>query len=159
MRRLVKSSAALILGSALLASNAIAGPATDALAACLADSTTGKDRKDMARWVFTVMASHPDMKTLSVVKPSDREEMDKKLAALFTKLMTETCPVQARAAMEKEGAAAFQGAFSVFGQLAMQELMSNPAVNASITEFTKYLDKAKIDAVFSKGSAAAPKAQ
>jgi hypothetical protein len=148
MRIIVTSLAALILGSAV-APSVQAASNIDALAACLADSTTGKDRKDMARWVFAGMSTHPDIMSLSNVKPSDRKEMDKTLAALFTRLMTENCPGQAKIVLEKEGPKGFEAAFGIIGKLAMQELMSDPSVNASFSNFVQYLDKEKIDSVFS----------
>jgi hypothetical protein len=27
---------------------------------CMADSSTGKDRKELARWIFVAMSSHPN---------------------------------------------------------------------------------------------------
>jgi len=55
-------------------------------------------------------------------------------------------------AMEKDGSEAFKIAFGVLGRLAMQELMSNPDVNASVAGFTKYIDKSKLDSGFSKST-------
>ena len=41
--------------------------ATDeALSRCLADNTSGRDRKDLARWVFFAMAAHPEIKQYTV---------------------------------------------------------------------------------------------
>jgi hypothetical protein len=150
MNKIVKTLAAVILGSVITSTSAIAGPATDALSACLADNTTGKDRKDMARWVFVGMASHPEIKNLSNVTDANRDELDRIIAALFTKLVTERCPVQAKLAMEKDGNAAFQAAFGIIGQLAMQELMSNPNVNSSFSKFSRYIDQNKMSSTFSK---------
>jgi hypothetical protein len=149
MKRIIVSMAAFILGSAVVAPSVHAASNIDALASCLADSTTGKDRKNMARWVFAGMSTHPDIMSLSNVKPSDRKEMDKTLAALFTRLMTENCPDQAKAVLEKEGPKGFEAAFAIIGKLAMQELMSDPNVNASFSNFVQYLDKGKIESVFS----------
>ena len=147
MKRIVTSLAAFILGSAIVVS-AQAPPSIDSLASCLADSTTGKDRKDMARWVFAGMSTHPDIMSLSNVKPSDRKEMDKTLAALFTRLMTENCPAQAKEVLEKDGPKGFEAAFGIIGRLAMQELMSDPNVNASFSNFVQFLDRSKIESVF-----------
>ena len=38
---------------------ALADSAAD-LSTCVADNTSGKQRKDLARWVFFAMAAHPD---------------------------------------------------------------------------------------------------
>src|ERR1035437_3924492 len=150
MKKFVTVLAAVAIGSTIAASPATAGSDTDALATCLADNTTGKDRKDMARWVFVGMSAHPEIRSLSNVTEKDRDDLDKMMTVMLTKLMTENCPSQAKAAMQNEGNAAFQAAFGVIGKLAMQELMSNPEVNSSFTKFSKYIDKNKMDSVFSK---------
>lgn len=149
MKTFVTAIAAVVVGSAVTVSSALAGSATDALSSCLADNTTGKDRKEMARWVFVGMASHPEIKTLSNVTQANRDELDKIMATMVTRLMTESCLTQARSAMEEDGSAAFQVAFGVVGKLAMQELMSNPRVNASFSDFAKYIDQKKLNSAFS----------
>lgn len=141
MKTFVTAIAAVVIGSVVTVSSALAAPATDALSTCLADNTTGKDRKEMARWVFVGMASHPEIKTLSNVTQEKRDELDKSMAAMITRLMTETCLTEARSAMDKDGGTAFQGAFGVVGKLAMQELMSNSNVSASFSNFAKYIDQ------------------
>lgn len=149
MKKTVSALIAILVGSCIMISSAQAGPATDALGTCLSDNTTGKERKDLARWVFIGMSSHPDMQTLSRVTETNREELDRMMAAVVTRLMTENCRAQARLAMETEGAVSLQTAFGAIGKLAMQELMSNPNVNASFGNYAKYLDTNKINAVFS----------
>lgn len=149
MRTFVTTIAAVVIGSAVTVSSALAGSATDALSACLADNTTGKDRKEMARWVFVGMASHPEIKTLSNVTQANRDELNKIMATMVTRLMTESCQAQARSAMAKDGGAAFQVAFGAVGKLAMQELMSNPNVNTSFSDFSKYIDQKKFNSAFS----------
>lgn len=131
---------------------AIAGPASDALSTCLSDNTTGKDRKNMAIWVYTGLSTHPEISSLSNVTDKKRDELDKIIAAMFTRLITEACPAQAKMAVEQEGDRGFQSAFGVIGMLAMQELMSNQKVNAAFTNFVKYADQPKIDAVLKNRS-------
>lgn len=148
MKKAVTALIAILVGSCIMTSSALAGSATDALGTCLSDNTTGKERKDLARWVFIGMSSHPDMQALSRVTERNREELDRMMAAIVTRLMTENCHSQARVAMEKDGAVSLQVAFGAIGKLAMQELMSNPSVNASFDNYAKYLDTKKINALF-----------
>lgn len=138
-----------LLAFGLLDTNAFAGPATDALSAYLADNTTGKDRKELARWVFVGMASHPDIRSLSNVTQADRDGLDRIVAATVTKLMTERCLSETRSALERDGNTSIQAAFSVMGRLAMQELMANPEVNASFSRFAKYVDQTKLTSALS----------
>jgi hypothetical protein len=137
-----------VFGSIMVISPAIAGTATDALTTCVADNTTGKDRKDLARWVFVAMTAHPEIQPFSNVTEANRDELDKTVAALATRLLTVSCRTEAKAAIEKEGSESFNAAFGALGKLAMQELMSDPSVNLSFTRYTKYLDKAKFDSAF-----------
>lgn len=129
---------------------ASAGPATDALSVCLADSTTGKDRKDLARWMFAGVSAHPEMRSLSKVTPEMRDNLDRNMGGIVTRLLTEDCSSQAALAMEQDGSESFEKAFGSIGRLAMQELMSNQDVTVAFSGYEKYLDKARFDAVFSK---------
>ncbi len=70
------------------------------------------------------------------------------MAALVTRLLSVDCLAQARTAIKLEGSAAFGSAFKSLGELAMQEVMNNPSVNASIGEYMKYLDQQKLRAAF-----------
>ncbi|RZJ13215.1 MAG: hypothetical protein EOP39_01690 [Rubrivivax sp.] len=123
-----------------------AGPKADALAACLGDSTTGKDRKDLARWIFIAMSSHPEIKPLSAVGETHRDEADASAAKLFDSLLTERCRKQASEAVQQEGQAGMVTAFQTLGALAMQELMGNPDVTAAVGRFEQRLDRAKVEA-------------
>lgn len=103
----------------------------------------------MARWTFAAMASHPEIKALSNVTQAKKDEIDKSTAILITKLLTENCLLQTRSAMEKDGGGALKVAFGVLGRLAMQELISNPNVNASLSDFGKYIDEKKFNSALS----------
>lgn len=132
MKIAILALATFLFGSIITPLAATAGPATDALATCMSDSTSGKDRKDMARWIFVGMSTHPEIKSLSNVAETDRDQIDKTMAAMVTRLLTENCKVQAKLASEKEsGEAPLKTAFGAMGQLAMQELLVNPEVNSA----------------------------
>lgn len=144
---------ALTLGLAVVStwpSPATAGEPTDALTRCIADSTSGRDRKDLARWVFTSMAAHPEIKPMSAISPATQDKLDQTLAALATRLITDDCKEESKAALNSDGEAAFEAAFGALGSMAMQELTANPSVKNSYTRYTKYLDKSKFEAAFSR---------
>jgi hypothetical protein len=128
--------------------SAFADSAANDLATCMTDNTTGKDRKDMARWIFIAMAAHPEMKDISAVTPEAREAASKEMAALVTRLLTEQCVAQARALFAQGNGStnALVTSFGALGQVAMHELMADPRVNAATGEFTKYLDRQKFEA-------------
>jgi hypothetical protein len=127
---------------------AFASPQSDALGACLKDNTSGKDRKELARWMFIAMSAHPEIRALTTATEATRTEADQRMAALVTRLLTENCPAQMRAAIEKGSNQGMVDAFKSLGEVAMMELMSNPDVSASIGGYTQFIDKKKFDAVF-----------
>ncbi|RZL33575.1 MAG: hypothetical protein EOP35_17545 [Rubrivivax sp.] len=139
--------AALLLSlSTLLPTAAHAGPKAETLAACLGDNTTGKDRKDLARWIFIAMASHPEIKDLSNVTEASRDSADQAAAQLLMALLTERCKAQAREALQQEGQAGMMAAFQTLGALAMAELTSNPQVARAISGFERHMDRARMEA-------------
>lgn len=143
--------ASLALATLLLApAAALAGPATAAFATCLADNTTGKDRKELAKWVFVSISSHPDLHQLSAVTPAAHKQVNQTMGALLTRLVTESCAQEARAAVQQDGNQSFEQAFTSLGRLAMQELMTNREVAANINGFVDYMDKEKFQRTFGK---------
>lgn len=127
---------------------AAAGPHTANFSNCLADNTTGKERKELARWIFVAMAAHPEMRDLSKVTPGTREGMNKAMGTLVTKLIAENCPKEAQLAVKHDGGESFRTAFELLGKLAMQELMTNPEVNTTIQGFQPYVDRKKLESTF-----------
>jgi len=146
----MKSPRALLLATALvlpLSTPALAGPAAEALSTCLGDNTTGKDRKDLARWTFLAMAAHPEIRDLANASSSASEEASRRVAALFTRLITEGCPKQIQQLVRSEGPESLRAAFEFLGKVAMQELMTNPDVSKSISQFQQYVDRSKLEPI------------
>jgi hypothetical protein len=132
---------------ALLQPLAAASPLSDAAGRCLGDNTTGKERKELARWVFIAMAAHPEIKSLSNASAEVGIEASKATARLFTRLIAENCPAEISALVKAEGPQSLRYAFEILGQIAMQELMTNKEVSASLTGFEQYTDRPRIAAV------------
>ena len=124
--------------------HAMAGPAADAVNTCLADGTNGKERKALARWIFLGMSMHPEMRGLTSATALTREDANRAVGQVFTRLVTETCPKEFRALAQAEGQAALVKAFEFLGRLAMQELMTNDEAKGAFGEFEKFVDRAKI---------------
>ncbi len=138
---------AALLAAALLttAPPAVAQPAVQALTTCVADATSGRDRKDLARWVFLAMSKHPEIQQYATpAAAAASEDSSRFMARLFTRLMTEACTNEVKAAVQVAGTGAIQAAFQNLGQLAMQELMSDKAVNESMSAFERHLDQKRI---------------
>ena len=125
---------------------AMAQTATESLSRCLTDGTTGKERKELARWLFTAMAAHPEIKTMSKVTEADEDQVTRAAAATFTKLLAGTCAKETKAAFAEGGSTALQVGFGVLGQMAMQELMSSPQVAAAMDGLEKHIDRENVEA-------------
>jgi hypothetical protein len=136
------------LAAGVVAPPALAHPAVDVFARCIADHTTGKDRKDLARWMFTAMGAHAEMRAVAPIPPAASEEATRTAGQLFMRLLTEACAGPGRAAVQAVGPGAIQSAFTVFGQLAMQELMTDKDVAAAMSRLEQSLDRAKLDATY-----------
>ena len=67
------------------------------------------------------------------------------MADLLGNLLEERCFDQARAAITNEGPVALQSSFSILGQVAANELFSNPNVAAGLGSLAEYLDAATLD--------------
>jgi hypothetical protein len=143
MNHLRKFLIALAISS--LGVSAFAGPSTDSLLTCLADNTTGRDRKELARWMFVAMAAHPEMHDLSSVTPATGDQASQSVALLLTHLLSESCPQEVRAARRADGSQAMSAAFESLGRLAMQELVTSKEVRSALTGFEKFIDRKKLE--------------
>lgn len=140
----VVSCAALLFAGVAQA----AGPQAQRLGVCLTESLNGKERKLLAKWVFLSISAHSTIKPYSSASPKDIDDSNRYVGGLITRLMTEDCPSQAKAAFEENGARAFEDAFRVVGEVAMMELMNEPAVGESLGAFEQYLDQEKFNQAF-----------
>lgn len=118
-----------------------------ALGSCMVDNLNGKERKSLAQWIFFAIAAHPDMTQFAQVNAGNREASDMRVGGLVTRLLTEDCPVEAKAAFAEGGSVAMEQAFGLVGQVAMQELMTDQSVNSAIAGFEKYLDADKLNSL------------
>ena len=136
----------LLLILMLVTGSTAAGAQTvsPALGRCLADSTTGKDRKDLVRWIVVAIAQHPAMVDSITVSPAKVELINKTAAQIFMRLMTVDCKVELKAAYKSGGSKAIETAFGVLGEVAVQEVMADPEVGKAMDGLVKYVDLKKI---------------
>jgi hypothetical protein len=144
----VRLAAALAMATATLSPAFAGSAAAEAVGTCMADNTTGKDRKDLTRWVFIAMAAHPDIRDLGQVSSGAADESSRKIAALLTRLMTESCVNEIRQLVQSEGPESLRTAFEFLGKVAFQELTTNQDVGKSLQGFTQYMDRSKVERVF-----------
>ena len=112
-----------------------------ALSQCIQRSTTAEDNVVLMRWMFVAMARHPSVSSLSSIPDAARVSANRDMATLFNRLVLQACPNEARTALQGDGEAAFEAAFSAFGERAMTGIMGHPDVNAGIAEWATYIDQ------------------
>jgi len=133
-----------------LPSVAKAGPFSDDMSKCFVNSTSSGDKAQLVRWIFSVAAIHPALSGISNVSDAERAELNKQMAQLIERLLTETCAAESKAALKNEGQLAMSTAFGVLGQAAMAGLFSDPTVSAASAAFAQELDQQKIRALLGK---------
>ena len=123
-----------------LSSTAAAGPFNDKLAICLVESTSPAEKTTLMRWIFGAMSRHPQVKDLSQVTQAQADQMNKAVAELFVALLGDRCATETAQAVKYEGPAVISSSFEVLGKVAMQGLMTEPAVNEYISGLNDNVD-------------------
>lgn len=125
--------------------SALAGPYSDDLAKCLVRSTTDADKTYLVKWMFAAVALHPQVRSIASISDTQRDDLNKNVAQLFVRLLTESCRSETQEAGKYEGAAALQGSFQLLGQVAAARLFSDPAVARGLAELENHVDKQELE--------------
>ena len=128
---------------------ALSNSAANNLGSCMIDALNGKERKQLAKWIFFAIAAHPEIKSYSSFTIKDINKSDKAIGKLITRLLTKDCPDELKIA-NKTDPLAIQKSFELVGQVAMQELMTNKNVMKAITNYAKYVDQKKINSLLTE---------
>jgi hypothetical protein len=118
-----------------------ASPYSDDLAKCLVRSTTTADKTTLVQWMFGTASLHPDVKWMAKVSDTQRQELNRSTAKIFSTLLTQTCVSETQQALKYEGPSTLVSSFTILGQVASRELFTNPDVAAAMSELNKYIDK------------------
>ncbi len=127
----------------------LAGSPISVFANCMVDTLNGKERKNLARWIFLSMTAHPVIKPYSSASSKDIKESDQYIGKLITRLLTDDCPNELKVA-NKSDPQAVEKAFQLVGKIAMQEIMTNQETMDALTNYIKYADQEKINKVLSE---------
>ncbi|MGI2260574.1 hypothetical protein [Shewanella sp. GXUN23E] len=145
MKKLIAALLPLVLVTPGIAYSAQPG---QTLGTCMSDSLNGKERKELAKWVYFAMSTHSSIEPYSKVSDKDREASNRYVGALISRLLTEDCPEVAKQAYESDGLQAFETGFGIVGEVAMQELMNEASVAQALGAFEQYLDQSQFDKIF-----------
>lgn len=136
-------------GAALGASQmAAAGPTVDQLSDCLVKSTTAADKTAVLQWTFVALSAHPELKKFSNVNEEQRTQLDKNLAQVLQRILTEQCSAQAKAVIQAEGMQAVGDSFQELGSITGEEILKTPEVNAQLKGVVRYIDLNKLVMTF-----------
>jgi hypothetical protein len=150
MKHLVAALALTLIGIST-SSSAYAGPASDALGKCLVDSTTGRDRTEVVRWIFAAFSAHPDVGELSSVTAAQRDAITEEAARVFNRLLVVDCRAQTVAALRADGVDAVESAFEVLGKTAVEDMTTDPGVQHEMSKLAGDLDQDKLLALLAAG--------
>jgi len=146
------ATASLSLLFLLSPQRAIAGVYGDELSKCLVEHTSDDDKIVLTQWIYAIMSVHPSAAALAEVAEADRNAVAKKAGGVFENLLTMACKDSTTKAVRYEGIETLKSSFNVLGQIAMTTLMTHPKVSAESENFVKFVDLAKVKAVFDGSS-------
>tara|TARA_Y200000002_G_C22365481_1_gene530861 strand:+ start:48 stop:500 length:453 start_codon:yes stop_codon:yes gene_type:complete len=122
-----------------------AGPFADEMAKCLVTSTNKRDRTKLIKWIFRVYGDHPEVTYMIDLSDREKNAIDKDVANIFTRLLSEDCIDETKKALDYEGDNVMFNAFQILGQTAAQGFTNNPDVMKSINKFVELIDYEKLD--------------
>ncbi len=123
-----------------LASQAQAGPYADELKKCLVESSSPKDLTLLVRWIAKAINAHPHLSDISSLSERKKAEIDQQLARYFERVLFQDCSAPARDLIKYENADGMRVAFEFLGQIAMKQVMEDPKVTQSVSDFSKYFN-------------------
>ncbi len=104
------------------ANNAYAGYYADQLSQCLVKNTNEEDRKNLAKWVFSVIAQHPDIKEFISITPEQQKVIEKTAIDLFEQLVTQDCKNEFISVIKYETKQGILISFNALGEVSMMTL-------------------------------------
>ena len=122
-----------------------AGPFGDEMARCLVTSTNKRDKAKLVKRVLKVYGEHPEVSNMVNLSEREKNVIDKDVAQIFTRLLSEDCADETKKALDYEGDKVMYTAFSVLGQVAAKGFNEHPNVANSMNKFIELIDTEKLD--------------
>ena len=104
------------------------------------------------QWIFAVIAVHPALRSITSVSDTTRDDLNRSVAHVIERLLSESCRIEARAALASGNTGMLENSFGILGQTAMVDLFSDPAVIAALSGLEKYFDSAKLQKALASDS-------
>ena len=122
-----------------------AGPFSDEMAKCLVSSTNDRDITKLVKWIFRVYGDHPEVSYMIDLSDREKKVIDKDVANIFTRLLSEDCIDETKKALDYEGDKVMFNAFEILGSVASKGIVESPDVMKSINKFVELIDYEKLD--------------
>jgi len=127
---------------------------TDDLSRCLVDKTSKADQTFLVKWVFAAVSAGAEVKAMSSISQEQRTTYSIGVGKLMTRLLTVDCRPEAVKAIKYDGMQSIETAFELLGRVAMQGMMSDPAVANELGALAKGADLAELAKVFAEAGVA-----
>ena len=114
------------------------------LSECIISHVTGQDKTHFIQWLIVMYAQHPAGKDLVKSEKNAVEEVNKKYAQLFVRLVTEDCKPQVQAAIKRQGSSALYSPFRILGEVSGQEVFQSSEVTEAVNGGSKYIDEKEL---------------
>lgn len=112
---------------------------------CLVNKTNGEDRKALVTWVYLAMSKHPEISALSAITPDREQTINQNVGKTMTRLLADDCGAPMKAMFAEHGPSSIAQPFEVLGKVAMQELMTDPAVNQVFSNISQHIDQERVE--------------
>ena len=96
------------------------------------------------RTLVLSMAAAPQVKNDITIEAGAKDDADRKMAALFTRLVTKDCAEFARPLFQSGTRSAFELAFAPLGRVAARDAFSDPSTAQAMMSYAKYIDLAEL---------------
>jgi hypothetical protein len=147
-----------LVGAAVYAQPASAGPYADDLAKCFVQSSSIDDKTLFIEWMFAELSLNPAVAPLTSITDEQRAVFTRKSADYYQRLLYKDCRHQVIDGLKYEGPSAMAAGFRIIGQVAVREMMNNPNTRAGMAALTASLDKEKLVELYKEAGLAAPAA-
>jgi hypothetical protein len=113
---------------------------SDKLRECLALRTSGEDRITVMRWMTASFGMSPYMADIVTIAPGKKFETDKKMADLFTRLVTDDCLEHVKKFPKSKIYSALEISGEKMGELGALEILSNKETLKYLEAYTEALN-------------------
>ena len=140
----------MLIPAALLctvATSAQAGVFTDDLSRCLVNTSSQDDRDAFMAWMFSAVSSDPALQKFTTLDRAKRDQIAKKAADVFQRLLLVDCRKEAIAALKAEGDDAMLQSFGELGRAATHQMFQSPGAQTELETLGNNFDKEKIKAL------------